>query len=170
MGFEPITANYSVFINGTTIIVIYMDDILIAGPNKIEIQSIKNKLRKRFEIINLGSCIYYLDMTVIKDRANRIIRLGQASYIEKFLIEHGIWEFKGTPTSINIEKFQTAEEDVQFTKASRISYQLAIGLLIYAILGTRPNITYAVFVVFRYNFNPNEAYWKAVKRIFRYLR
>ena len=40
----------------------------------------------------------------------------------------------------------------------------------YAILGTRPDIAYAVSVVSRYGSNPNESHWKAVKRIFRYLR
>ena len=40
----------------------------------------------------------------------------------------------------------------------------------YAMLGTRPDIAYAVSVVSRYGSNPNEAHWKAVKRIFRYLR
>ena len=40
----------------------------------------------------------------------------------------------------------------------------------YAMLGTRSDIAYAVSVVSRYVFNPNESHWKAVKRIFRYLR
>ena len=53
-----------------------MNNIFIVSLNKTEIQDIKNKLRKRFEIINLGSYIYYLDIIVIRDRANRIIRLN----------------------------------------------------------------------------------------------
>ena len=40
----------------------------------------------------------------------------------------------------------------------------------YAMLGTRPDIAFAVFVVSRYGSNLNESHWKAVKRIFRYLR
>ena len=76
LGFEPIAANYSVFGNGTTIITIYIDDILLAGPNKQEIQRIKDKLHERFEMTDLGECRYYLGMTVTRDRANRILRLG----------------------------------------------------------------------------------------------
>ena len=34
LGFKPITADYSVFSNGATIITIYMDDILLVGPDK----------------------------------------------------------------------------------------------------------------------------------------
>ena len=81
LGFEPIAADYSVFGNGTTIIAIYVDDILLAGPDKQEIQRIKDKLYERFEMTDLGECRYYLGMTVTRDRANRILRLGQVGYI-----------------------------------------------------------------------------------------
>ena len=54
LGFEAIAVNYLVFDNSTTIIAIYIDDILLAGPDKKEIQRIKDKLYKRFEITDLG--------------------------------------------------------------------------------------------------------------------
>ena len=37
LGFKPIAADYSVFINGIIIIAIYVDNILLAGSNKAEI-------------------------------------------------------------------------------------------------------------------------------------
>jgi len=37
-------------------------------------------------------------------------------------------------------------------------------------LGTRPDIAYAVSKVSQYSSNPNSTHWTAVKRIFRYLR
>lgn len=170
LGFEPIAADFSVFTNGTTIIAIYVDDILLAGPDKAEIQGIKDKLSSHFEMTDLGPCAYYLGMTVTRDRANRIIRLGQAGYVEKFLTEHGMWESKGTPTPMGTERYQASEEDFQASEASRTEYQSAVGSLMYAMLGTRPDIAFAVSVVSRYGSNPNEAHWKAIKRIFRYLR
>ncbi len=170
LGFAPIGADYSVFTNGTTIIAIYVDDILLAGPNKKEIQGIKDKLAKRFEMTDLGPIVYYLGMTVTRDRANRILRLGQAGYVEKFLGEHGMWESKGTPTPMGTERYQASDEDFQATEESRTAYQSAVGSLMYAMLGTRPDIAFAVSVVSRYSSNPNESHWKAVKRIFRYLK
>ena len=170
LGFEPIAADFSVFTNGTTIIAIYVDDILLAGPNKQEIQGIKTKLAEHFEMTDLGGCAYYLGMTVTRDRANRILRLGQAGYVQKFITEHGMWESKGTPTPMGTEKYQAAEEDFQATEASRTAYQSAVGSLMYAMLGTRPDIAYAVSVVSRYGSNLNKSHWKAVKRVFRYLR
>ena len=40
----------------------------------------------------------------------------------------------------------------------------------YAMLCTRPDISYAIGMVTRYQSNPGEAHWKAVKRILRYLK
>lgn len=67
------------------------------------------------------------------------------------------------------DKFHAAQEDHVATEASRLAYQSAVGSLMYAMLGTRPDIAFAVSVVSRYASNPDESHWKAVKRIFRYL-
>ena len=104
-GFYPIVADYSVFSNDITIIAIYVDDILLVGPDKKEIQRIKDKLHEHFEITDLSECNYYLGITVTRDRVNRILRLGQAGYVQKFITEYGMWEFKGTPTPMGIEKY-----------------------------------------------------------------
>lgn len=39
----------------------------------------------------------------------------------------------------------------------------------YAMLGSRPDIAYAVGLVSQFSTNPNNQHWAAVKRIFRYL-
>ena len=39
----------------------------------------------------------------------------------------------------------------------------------YDMLGSRPEIAYAVFKVSQYCTNPDATHWTAVKRIFRYL-
>ena len=70
----------------------------------------------------------------------------------------------------NDELFGLRVKDFQATEDSRTAYQSAVGSLMFVMLGTRPDIAYAVSVVSRYGSNPNEAHWKAVKRILRYLR
>ena len=90
LDFEPIAADYSVFSNNFIIIAIYVNDILLAGPNKKEIQGIKDKFHERFKMTNSDACNYYLDITVIRDPVNRILRLGQTGYVQKFITEHGM--------------------------------------------------------------------------------
>jgi len=51
-----------------------------------------------------------------------------------------------------------------------VPYHEAIGSLMYASLGTRPDITFAVQTLSRFTANPGTAHWEAVKRVFRYLK
>lgn len=49
-------------------------------------------------------------------------------------------------------------------------YQSTIGSIIYIMLGTRPDIAYAVSVVSRYGSNPTPLHHRVVKRVFQYLK
>lgn len=172
-GLEPIDADYSVFFNPKTgtIVALYVDDVLVTGPSREEIQRIKKALSERFKMTDLGPCCYYLGMTVTRDRANRTLRLGQSAYIERFLRQHGMWESKPQSTPMETSARPVPAEDGYTVSAELLkTYQSAVGSLMYAMLGTRPDIAFAVSVVSRYSSNPTEAHYGMVKRIFRYLR
>ena len=51
-----------------------------------------------------------------------------------------------------------------------IPYHKAVGLLMYAMLGMRPDICFAVQSVSRFNNKPGLSHWEAVKHMFRYLK
>ena len=58
----------------------------------------------------------------------------------------------------------------EINKMKSILYQSAVGSLMYMMIGTRPDIAFAVGAVSRYMANPGKAHWTAVKRIFCYLK
>ncbi|CAA0814778.1 cysteine-rich RLK (RECEPTOR-like protein kinase) 8, partial [Striga hermonthica] len=51
-----------------------------------------------------------------------------------------------------------------------VPYASAVGSLIYAMLCTRPDISYVIGMVARYQSNPGREHWAAVKHILKYLR
>ena len=53
---------------------------------------------------------------------------------------------------------------------TNIPYQKAVGILMYAALGTCPDIAYPVQVLSKFSKNPGEAHWEVVKRVFCYLK
>ena len=53
---------------------------------------------------------------------------------------------------------------------SRIPFALVVRSLMYAMLCTRPDICCAVRIVSRYQSDPGEEHWIAVKHILKYLR
>lgn len=62
------------------------------------------------------------------------------------------------------------ETGYEATDAFRTQNQSAVGSLMFAMLGTRPDIAYSVSVVSCYSSNPDLGRWQVVKKIFRYLR
>ncbi|KAK8705029.1 hypothetical protein V6N13_048640 [Hibiscus sabdariffa] len=53
---------------------------------------------------------------------------------------------------------------------SQIPYASAIGSIMYAMICTRPDLSYALSMTSRYQANPGEGHWTAVKNILKYLR
>jgi len=68
----------------------------------------------------------------------------------------------------------TAEMDAnsneKIAAMKKIPYCNAMDALSYVAETTRPDICYATGVLARYCINPEEAHWKAVKHVFRYLQ
>ena len=169
-GYHPITMDSSIYRKDRTYIAVYVDDLLIVGPSSSEISSIKGHLNTQFKMTDLGPCSFYLGMQVIRDRRWRTLCLSQAGYINQILRRF----------YLKNEGYRTLpmRPDLQLTRApaeylasheTRLRYQSAVGSLMYAMLGTRPDTAFAVSVVSRYASNPTEDHWKAVVRIFAYL-
>ena len=51
-----------------------------------------------------------------------------------------------------------------------VPYRSAVGSLIYAMMGTRPDIAASVGIVSKYLAKPGHLHWQATKRIMRYLK
>ncbi|XP_052295398.1 secreted RxLR effector protein 161-like [Citrus sinensis] len=59
--------------------------------------------------------------------------------------------------------------EAEISEMMNIPYTSAVGCLMYAMVLTRPDLSYVVSVVHRYMANPGKEHWRAVKWILRYL-
>jgi len=73
-----------------------------------------------------------------------------------------------TPADPHIRLLKSPPEH-QADQMNQQRYQSAVGSLMFAMIGTRPDIAFAVSAVSQHNTNPGETHWTAVRRIFRYL-
>ena len=53
---------------------------------------------------------------------------------------------------------------------SLIRYALAIGSIMYSMICTRPDISYALSITRKYQSNPGEGHWVVVKNILKHMR
>jgi len=60
----------------TLLVLVYVDDMAVAGPDGYRIISFKNALSEDFEITDLGELKFILGILVTRNRANRLILLN----------------------------------------------------------------------------------------------
>ena len=155
-------------------IVLHVDDILIIGDSKPLLELVKAWLGKCFSMKDLGEAQFILGIKIYRDRANRLIGLSQDTYIDKVLQRFDMIDSKKgllpMTTGTVLNKGQSPTTDVEKDKMSRVPYASAIGSIMYAMLCTRPDVSYALSVTSRYQANPGASHWTAVKAILKYLR
>jgi len=64
------------------ILLLYVDDMLVAGSNMQEINVLKRKLENSFAMKDLGAAKQIFGMRITRDRKNRKLTLSQSEYIE----------------------------------------------------------------------------------------
>ena len=69
---------------------------------------------------------------------------------------------------LSMDQALESKEDKEFM--SEVPYANAVGSLMYAMVCTRPNLSYSVSLVSRFMANPGKAHWQALKWILRYIK
>ena len=131
-------------------------------------------MSKEFNIKDLGEASYILSIKVYSDRSKKMIGLSQHMYIEevlkRFSMKNSKRDLLPLRHAIYLSKKMFLDTHEKIQHMSKIPYASVIGSLMYAILCTHPNIALAVSIMSRYQANPDEKYWIAVKNILKYLR
>ena len=55
-------------------------------------------------------------------------------------------------------------------RMSKVPYASTIGSIMYAMISTRLDVSYALSVTSRYQSDPGESHWTSLKNILKYLR
>lgn len=155
-------------------LVLYVDDMLIIGNDIPSIQAVKTWLGQSFSMKDLGEATYILGIRIYRDRSRRLIGLSQSTYIDKILHRFGMQDAKRgyVPVShgITISKENGPKSLDDKDRMSKIPHASAIGSIMYAMICTRPDVSYALSMTSRYQSNPGEGHWTAVKNILKYLK
>ncbi len=171
LSYVSLDVEFNVFMKDDIMIVIYVNDLILTRLNFAAIFWLKNVLNERFEMSDLNSCIYYLDMMIFRNRNLRQLILNQSVYVEQMLRDHEMWNCKSLITLMNVScRLIKILDEYTADKSLRISYQSIVKSLMYIMLKTRSNIAYSISMISRYVFNFIQTHWQAVKRIFRFLR
>ena len=156
------------------ILLLYVDDMLIAGSDIQEINKLKKQLSREFEMKDLGAAKQILGMSIARNKETGTLKLSQAKYIRKVLEKFSMADAKprSTPlgSQLKLSKAQSPKTEKDKEQMAKVPYASAVGSLMYAMVCTRPDIAQAVGVISRFMSNPGKDHWEGVKWLLRYLK
>jgi ketosteroid isomerase-like protein len=155
--------------DGDVYIILYVDDILVFYPaSQIrKANEIKRQLMNQYRMKNLGPARQFLGLEIDRN-SDGTITLGQQCYIDKIIRRFGMTDAFGvsTPMDVNVKLDVFEGEEI----VEQVLYQSIVGSLMYAALGTRPDIAYTVSGLSKYTSCPRSIHMTAAKRVLRYLK
>jgi hypothetical protein len=168
-GFSQSHSDHSLFVqekgSTLTIVLIYVDDIIITGNNDSAIQDIKLFLQKQFHIKDLGKLKYFLGLEVARSKAGIVI--SQRKYTLEIIDDVGFLGAK--PVDFPMEQNLRLTNDQGEILNDASHYRRLVGRLIYLTI-TRPDIMYSVNILSQFMHAPRKPHWDAALRVIRYLK
>ena len=120
---------------------------------------------------DLGEATYILGIRILRDKSKRLIGLSQSTYLDKVLKRFSMQDSKKGELPIQsnarLSKTQSPSTEAEIAEMNRIPYASAIGSIMYAMTCTRPDVAFALSMVSRYQGNPGNTHWTAVKNILK---
>lgn len=168
-GFRQSWSDYSLFVrnhNGTfTALLVYVDDVILAGNSLDDIIKTKAFLSSRFKLKDMGNLKYFLGLELARSKQG--IVLSQRKYALEILEDTGFLGAKPSRFPIEQNISLTQADGKLLQDASR--YRRLVGRLIYLTI-TRPNLVYAVHTLSQFMDKPREPHLEAAYRVLRYLK
>ncbi|GJT11916.1 retrotransposon protein, putative, ty1-copia subclass [Tanacetum coccineum] len=160
--------------SNVTFLILYVDDIIIMGNHIPSLQSVKDYLGKCFAMKDLGEAAFILGIKIYRDRSKRLIGLSQNAYMDKILKRYKMDNSKRghipMQERLDLNKSQGAQTPKEVNRMKNVPYASAVGSIMYAVRCTRPDVAFAQNLTSRFQQNPGELHWTAVKNILKYLR
>jgi hypothetical protein len=172
LGFSRSNSDHAVFILSQRahfcIVALYVDDLMILSNHLPLLRKKKKQLMSTFKMKDLGEIHWFLGLEITRERQRRLIFVSQSRYISEVVDRFGFSTSRTVSTpmmpNLKLTRHEPSDPDVNTRE-----YQSRIGSVMYAMLGTRPDISFAITILSQYSSNPGEGHWAAINRLLRYL-
>ncbi|KAG8976249.1 hypothetical protein FRC05_004499 [Tulasnella sp. 425] len=178
LGFKRLVSDPSIYAWGKedikVIVPVFVDDLTLVSKSKAKIKEVKEALAKVFKLRDLGPTTFLLGMQITRDRSTRTLHLSQRQYVVDLLERFGMSDCAPVTTpmepGLKLTKDTCPTTQAEINEMRNIPYLNTVGALNYLAIATRPNISYTVGKLARFNSNPGMQHWKAVKHLLQYLQ
>jgi len=159
------------------LVLIYVDDMAVAGISIKMVQGFKTALSHKFKMLDLGELKYILGIQIMRNHEVHTISMNQTAYIHQILAHFSMSECTHISTLLTVKQNlsisqspKTEEEAIKYLEYVNSLYYLKIvGTLLYA-TQTCPDIQYAIIIVSQFGGNPGKPHLEVAKHILCYLK
>ena len=152
----------------------YTDDIFGASNSEEEIKDRKDEIGKVWEIKDVGETEYFLGMRVQQDLTLGTIRLTQRPYwehvIHRFELHHLTPRNVPLPVGIKLDSEMSPKTDSERTEMKDKPYRAVLGSVMWGQLATRPDLSFPVSLLARFQANPGREHWNALMHVIGYIK
>ena len=147
------------------ILVIWVDDLIIAASDEDALNDVKVMLSERFKMKDLGQLKHFLGIDFVQSKG--CVKMSQKKYVDQILERFNMQDCK--PRATPCEQKLNYSDDAEVMEEVR-KYREVVGSLIYLATCTRPDLGFVVSKLSHYFSNPTEEQWVTVKHVLRYLK
>lgn len=166
LGFQKSSYDSCLFFKGKSLVLIYVDDLLIAATSEADRKLLIDSLTSQFGITGGDSLTEFIGITV--KQTDTCIQLSQAGYVDQIA--------QVFPDITNSKPCDNPMATVTFAQSSSTStdiglqhqYRKLLGMLMY-LLKTRPDLAFPLCRAATVMSNPTSIHWKHLWRIFAYV-
>ena len=178
IGYHPSEIDPCLFIkdkgqNKKSFVIIYVDDGAIFGSDE-DIKETISALRNAFNVKDMGTLEHFVGCHLIKENESRMY-LHQPK-----LLKHLSDEFKYLSSSFGPREYRTpaapkstvvrpTQDDPLINKSEQAKYRSGVGMLLYLVKHSRPEIANAVRELSKVGDGALPAHWKALMRTIKYV-
>ena len=151
--------------NNSVIILVWVDDLLLAASSEMMLSNIKNSLKSAFKMKDLGPISFFLGMRILQYPHR--IEIDQTEYLTKVLHRFGMYECKprSTPSEVNPAAFDASDSE-----KPNNNYRQVVGSLIYAMVCSRPDLSWVVTKLSQSLSKPRKGDWIMIKHVLQYIK
>lgn len=150
-----------------TWLLVYVDDVLVASELLEDVQAAKAEILGVFKGIDKGEASSFLGMTLQRERLRRLIMLGQEKFTKNLIEQYGV--SSSHPKLVPIAEGAILTEQGTPLDTNTYKYNALIGSLNYLAVSTRPDLSFAMRALSRFQANPTTDHWDHALGILRYL-
>ena len=167
-GLKQSTHDPCLFFKIGMIIVVFVDDLLIAVKHASELKKFQEAMQKLTFVVTMEQDVHAFLGIKFEKLDNGSFLLSQPGLIEKIVEATGME--KCNPNKTPALPGTTLAKDPDGPPMSETwSYRSVVGMLLYLSTNTRIDIVFAVSQVARFTQDPKQIHAKAVKHLVRYL-